>query len=101
VDAWSGISCSTGSSASIFTLIIRWQSIPPAACRRIDILEYRESYGGEVRSPSWLGQFVGKSSASPLAIGQDIRNLSGATLSSQHLTQGVKRILAAYAARGR
>jgi Na+-translocating ferredoxin:NAD+ oxidoreductase RnfG subunit len=74
---------------------------PSGRVRSVDILEYRESYGGEVRSPSWLGQFVGKSSASALKVGQDIRNLSGATLSSEHLTQGVKRILAAYAARGR
>jgi Na+-translocating ferredoxin:NAD+ oxidoreductase RnfG subunit len=99
VDAWSGISDRViGKHLYIdYTVAID----PSGRVRRIDILEYRESYGGEVRSPSWLGQFVGKSSASPLAIGQDIRNLSGATLSSQHLTQGVKRILAAYAARGR
>jgi hypothetical protein len=64
--------------------------------KRVDILAYRESYGGEVRSPSWLSQFVGKTSASPLKVGSDIRNISGATLSSMHLTEGVKRILAAY-----
>jgi hypothetical protein len=63
---------------------------------RVDILAYRESYGGEVRSPSWLGQFVGKTSASPLQVGSDIRNISGATLSSLHVTEGVKRVLAAY-----
>ena len=63
---------------------------------RVDILQYRESYGGEIRSPSWLAQFVGKSSASPLKVGADIRNISGATLSSMHVTEGVKRILAAY-----
>jgi hypothetical protein len=63
---------------------------------RVDILQYRESYGGEVRSPSWLEQFVGKTSASPLKAGADIRNISGATLSSQHVTEGVKRILGAY-----
>lgn len=63
---------------------------------KVDILQYRESYGGEVRSPSWLAQFVGKTNASPLKIGADIRNISGATLSSQHVTEGVKRILQAY-----
>ena len=64
--------------------------------KRVDILAYRESYGGEVRSPSWLAQFVGKTAASPLKVGGDIRNISGATLSSLHVTEGVKRILAAY-----
>ena len=63
---------------------------------RVDILQYRESYGGEVRGPSWLAQFVGKSSGSLLKVGGDIRNISGATLSSEHVTEGVKRILAAY-----
>src|SRR5262249_59179310 len=33
---------------------------------KVDILQYRESYGGEIRSPSWLAQFAGKTSASPL-----------------------------------
>jgi len=62
--------------------------------KRVDILQYRESYGDEVRSPSWLAQFVGKSSASQLQVGNDIRNISGATLSSHHVTEGVKRIVA-------
>jgi Na+-translocating ferredoxin:NAD+ oxidoreductase RnfG subunit len=68
---------------------------------RVEILQYRESYGGEVREPSWLGQFVGKTSASPLKVGSDIRNISGATLSSLHVTEGVKRILATYGSRTR
>lgn len=72
---------------------------PGGAVHRVEILEYRESYGGEVRSPSWLAQFVGKSSGSALKINGDIRNISGATLSSTHVTEGVKRILAAYANR--
>ena len=64
--------------------------------RRVDILQYRESYGGDIRSPSWLAQFVGKTASSPLKVGSDIRNISGATLSSMHVTEGVKRVLAAY-----
>lgn len=69
---------------------------PGGRILRVEILQYRESYGGEVRQANWLAQFVGKTSASPLAINQDIRNISGATLSSHHVTEGVKRILAAY-----
>ena len=71
-------------------------SIEGGRVRRVDILAYRESYGGEVRSPSWLSQFVGKTSANPLKVGSDIRNISGATLSSMHITEGIKRILSAY-----
>jgi len=68
---------------------------------RVDILQYRESYGGEVREPGWLAQFAGKTSSSPLRVGSDIRNISGATLSSLHVTEGVKRILATYGSRTR
>src|SRR3984893_3767762 len=70
---------------------------PEGRVRRVDILQYRESYGGEVRDAGWLGQFVGKSSHSSLQINSDIRNISGATLSSTHLTEGVKRVLAYHA----
>ncbi len=69
--------------------------------QRVDILQYREAYGGEVRDRSWLNQFVGKSSASPLQVGVDIRNISGATLSSHHLTEGIKRIVNRYGKRAR
>jgi hypothetical protein len=67
---------------------------PSGRIRQVDILQYRESYGGEIRSPSWLAQFVGKTAASPLQVGSDIHNISGATLSSHHVTEGVKRIMA-------
>ena len=69
---------------------------PAGAVHKVEILEYRESYGGDIRSPSWLAQFVGKTSSSALKINGDIRNIAGATLSSTHVTEGVKRILAAY-----
>jgi Na+-translocating ferredoxin:NAD+ oxidoreductase RnfG subunit len=69
---------------------------PGGAVHSVEILQYRESYGGEIRSPSWLAQFVGKTSGSALKINGDIRNIAGATLSSTHVTEGVKRVLAAY-----
>jgi Na+-transporting NADH:ubiquinone oxidoreductase subunit NqrC len=74
---------------------------PTGRVMRVDILQYRESYGGEVREPGWLAQFVGKTSSSPLKVGSDVRNISGATLSSLHVTEGVKRILATYGSRTR
>jgi hypothetical protein len=74
---------------------------PGGRIHRVDILAYRESYGGEVRSASWLAQFVGKTGGSALKVGSDIRNISGATLSSLHVTEGVKRIVATYASRVR
>jgi Na+-translocating ferredoxin:NAD+ oxidoreductase RnfG subunit len=64
---------------------------------RVDILNYRESYGGEVHDQSWLAQFVGKSSQNEVRVNSDIRNISGATLSSTHLTEGVKKVLTYHA----
>ena len=63
----------------------------------IDILESRESYGGEVRRPAWRAQFVGKRADSQLKLGGDIKNISGATLSSKHITDGIKRLLVTHA----
>jgi len=59
----------------------------------IEILEYKESYGHEVRRPAWREQFVGKDLKSPLKVDEDIKSISGATLSSVHITHGVKRVL--------
>jgi hypothetical protein len=64
--------------------------------RGVEILEYRESHGGEVRDPAWRAQFVGKTAADPLQLERDIRNISGATLSCRHVTDGVKRLLELY-----
>jgi Na+-translocating ferredoxin:NAD+ oxidoreductase RnfG subunit len=69
---------------------------PSGRVGHVEILEYRESYGGEISTRSWLSQFVGKTSRDPLELDQDIRNISGATLSSRHVTEGVKRLLALY-----
>jgi len=67
------------------------------AVKDVEILEYRETYGGQVRNEAWRAQFVGKTSASTLKLGDDVKNISGATLSSRHITDGVKRLLATYA----
>lgn len=63
----------------------------------IEIMDYKESYGYGVRDESWRKQFVGKTSADPLKLNHDIVNISGATLSSKHIADGVKRVLATFA----
>lgn len=64
--------------------------------KQIEIMQYHESYGYQVRNPEWRKQFVGKTSAAPLKLDQDIKNISGATLSTKHIADGVKRVLATY-----
>ncbi len=66
------------------------------AVRGIEIMDYRESYGGEVRNSAWRAQFTGKTKTAPLELDKDIKNISGATLSSRHITDGVRRLLALY-----
>jgi len=65
--------------------------------KQVEILSYRESHGFEVRLPAWRKQFVGKGAASALRVGDDIANISGATLSCTHVTDGVRRIVAVVA----
>ena len=67
---------------------------PDGAVKQVEILAYRESHGYEVRDPRWRAQFIDKRASSPVVPGDDIANISGATLSSRHVTDGVRRILA-------
>ena len=66
--------------------------------RGLEILNYRESHGGEVRNENWRAQFDGKRYGDQLRLGKDVENISGATLSCKHLTEGVRRLLAIYRA---
>lgn len=64
--------------------------------RQIEILDYRETYGYQVREAKWRAQFAGKKFGAELKLGDDIKNISGATLSCRHITDGVKRLLSFY-----
>lgn len=59
----------------------------------VDILVYREEYGGEVAYDKWRNQFRGKTSADPLQVGRDIKSISGATISVNAVTLGVRQTL--------
>jgi len=67
------------------------------AVRGVEILDYRETRGGEVRDPRWRAQFVGKRQGSRLRLDEDIQNISGATLSCRHITEGVRRLVTLHA----
>lgn len=69
---------------------------PDGSIRQIEIMDYREAYGGEIRHKRWRRQFEGKAINAPLELNQDIKNVSGATLSCRHVTEGVKRLLTFY-----
>jgi hypothetical protein len=67
---------------------------PGDALKDVDVLVYREPYGGEVAYEPWRKQFRGKKTGAPLVVGKDIRNISGATISSHSVTLGVRQTLA-------
>ena len=66
------------------------------AVLQVEILEYREHYGSQVRQPKWREQFRGKTARDPLKLGSDVYNITGATLSCRHVTEGVKKLLAIF-----
>ncbi len=69
---------------------------PDGSVRRMEIMVYREPRGGEVRYKAFLKQYEGKSIRDPLRLSDDIRNISGATLSTISISFGVKKLLAVY-----
>jgi len=64
--------------------------------KQIEILDYRETYGYEIRDDKWRAQFRGRQHGAKLKLDDDIKNISGATLSCRHITDGVKRLLSFY-----
>lgn len=63
----------------------------------VEVMDYRETYGYEIRNPAWRRQFAGKRHDDALKLGGDIQNITGATLSCRDVTNGVKRLLAMHA----
>jgi len=57
----------------------------------IEVLTYRETYGDEVKNHKWLAQFLGRGNEEYLKLDKQIKNISGATLSCRHITDGVNR----------
>jgi Na+-translocating ferredoxin:NAD+ oxidoreductase RnfG subunit len=60
----------------------------------IEILVYRETHGGQVRDAAWRKVFVSKTLKDKFELDNDVPNISGATLSSRNVMNGVKRLLA-------
>ena len=69
---------------------------PNGSVKDIDVLVYRESYGGEIAYDSFRKQFREKTVSDKLQSGRDIKNISGATISVHAITNGVKKILSMF-----
>lgn len=67
---------------------------PKGGVKAVEILVYRESHGSAVHEKPFVNQFAGKTIDQPFKLEQDIKNITGATLSAKAVTKGVKRALA-------
>lgn len=57
------------------------------------VTSYPGTRGRKVRSPRFTTQFTGKGPSDPITLGQDIDAMSGATISSRVMTEGIREIV--------
>ena len=69
---------------------------PQGAIKGIEVMECWQHYS-QIRTPAWLAQFKGRRDGE-LHLKGDIVNISGTTLSSRHITEGLIRMLATHKA---
>ncbi len=68
---------------------------PDATVRFIEILSFAEP--DEYLAPKkWLGQFAGKPLDDQLLVRRGLRNITGASITSEAVTRGVRRVLAVH-----
>lgn len=63
---------------------------------RVEVLSYQEKRGQPIARHSFLSQFEGKTSKSPIKIDKDITGVSGATISSVCSTFAVRKAIILY-----
>ena len=66
---------------------------PKGEIKKIDIIRYREPYGGAIRSRVWLDQFSRKPISDDFMIDKDIDAISGATISTGSVARGVHKLM--------
>jgi Na+-translocating ferredoxin:NAD+ oxidoreductase RnfG subunit len=64
--------------------------------KAVRVMSYQEQRGRPIARRSFLNQYRGKTSSSPLTVGKDIIGVSGATISSRAATFTVKKALVLY-----
>ena len=68
---------------------------PDGNVRFVELLAFAEPDDYLPRA-SWLAQFAGKGDALDLFVGRGIRNITGASLTSNTLADSVRRVLAVH-----
>lgn len=60
----------------------------------VSIMVYREPVGSDVKVPWWRNQFQGKTAKDSFTVKKDVMNISGATMSCEGVSRGVKKVVA-------
>jgi len=68
------------------------RKIPLFQVKYSSLIKYREAYGGEVKSKTWLDQFNGMKQDSLYKFPGNIAGISGATLSVNSMTRGIGKL---------
>lgn len=69
---------------------------PQGKIQNIHILSYEEKRGRPIAKPRFTRQFIGKSIHNPVRLKKDIQGVTGATISSRGITDGVRKLLAVF-----
>ena len=64
--------------------------------KKVKVMSYQEQRGRPIARSSFMNQYRGKSSSSPMTVGKDIVGISGATISSRAATFAVKKAFVIY-----
>lgn len=67
-----------------------------AKVKKVRVMSYQEKRGRPIARRSFMRQYVGKTSKSPLTVGRDITGISGATISSRAATFSVTKAIVLY-----
>jgi hypothetical protein len=79
------------SKADVFDYVVIFDK--ELIIKKIKILAYREDYGGEIGSKRWLKQFNNLSLRDEAVLNENIRGISGATISVRSMTVTVNKLL--------
>lgn len=66
---------------------------PDGKIKDVLILELKEKRGRPVKEARFLSQFFGKTIDSPIKLNKDIKGISGATISSRGMSNGIRKLV--------
>ncbi len=66
---------------------------PDGRIKDIVVLELKERRGRPVKERKFLDQFIGKTLQDPIKLKKDVKGVSGATISSRGMSNGIRKIV--------